>query len=76
MDWKWIGDELALDWHQIGKGSAQLADIGLATDWQWIGTGLTMDWQWIGTDWHWIGNRRAVGLSPDWHRIGVCIAQD
>ena len=56
MDWKWIGDGLALDWHQIGipldKDQPRLAldrqRIGaiLAKDWlSRIGNGLASDWQ-------------------------------
>ena len=54
MDWKWIGDGLALDWHQIGIRLAKDRLSWLTLDWQRIADGLAPDWRWIGN-----------GLAPD-----------
>ena len=47
LDWHRIGDRsverLVPDWHSIDDGSVEVADIELATDWQWIGDGLALD---------------------------------
>ena len=43
-----------MDWQRIGEGLAELADKGLAMDWQRIGFGLALDWLQIGN-----------GLPPD-----------
>ena len=52
---------------------AKVADINMATDWQWIGTGLVLDW-------HRIGNRLTEAqlgwLNLDWRRIGTRLAKD
>ena len=43
LDWKWIGDGLALDWHQIGIRLAKDRLSWLALDWHSIGNGLALD---------------------------------
>ena len=76
LDWHWIGNEWAIDCQSIGNGfvlnwianelsTARLR--GLAFQWfgtrlGWVDDGLTSD-RW----WHWIG----IGLTSDWHRIGL-----
>ena len=47
LDWQRIGtrsvEGLVPDWHSIDDGSVEVADIELATNWQWIGDGLALD---------------------------------
>ena len=76
MDWHWIGNEWAIDCQSIGNGfvlnwiANELTTPGLwGLAFQWFGTrlgwvddGLTSD-RW----WHWI----VIGLTSDWHRIGL-----
>ena len=62
-DWHWIGG-FPSDRYRIGKGSAELTDIGLEMDWHLIGMGLTLE---LETDWHRIGN----ALTCDWHAIDI-----
>ena len=51
INWQWIGDEFALDWHKIG------------TDWCFIESGLTMDWHRIGDGSFLVEDWRLTGVD-------------
>ena len=71
-----------MDRYWIGKGSAELTEIGLEMNWHAIGTGfyigtgnrLAQDWEFIDvgltSDWGWIDTKFAL----DWHWSGTGLA--
>ena len=73
-----------MDRYWIGKGSAELTEIGLEMNWHAIGTGfyigtgnrLAQDWEFIDvgltSDWGWIDTK----FASDWHWIDVRLVLD
>ena len=88
MDWQWICTGMALDWHRIGRiGKGLALDLcgigtkfvnGLAPKWCMIGidTGLALDWRPSDTACQPLRLWNDIGLTSDWHQIGLRLSSD